>query len=314
MRQTTRPGAFLVIEEPGAISRDNGWLAEGENLQAGTLLAENDDGDLVAWESGACAGILFAGTDARSARQQVAIISRLAVVNFELLDYGTAEESDARDALQAIRIEVLADHPIPSAATGGGGGGGADIIVDFANGVYSVNGASVPLSDVIGEDPNWGTFSAGQITAGSGIGNGVTPSALGSFLSAILAQCTCVVSATFALPVDGSSRIILEAYEPSYSAFDTRAEINAISDFISGAFVNLAAAPAAGSHKLAFTILDGSWSGSMDGGTVGTCAIAESLSLATGLGIEVDGVGNFLTKIEVYTTPKLNSDLPALSA
>jgi hypothetical protein len=121
MRQTTRPGAFLIAEEPGAISRDNGWLAEGENRQAGTLLAENDDGDLVAWESGACAGILFAGTDARLARQQVAIISRLAVVNFELLAYGAAEEADARDALAAIRIEVLADHPI--AATGGGGGG-----------------------------------------------------------------------------------------------------------------------------------------------------------------------------------------------
>ena len=121
-RQTRASSSFIVTEEPGAISRDARWLAEGQNLEAGALLAENDDGDLVAWESGACAGILLTGTDARGARVRVTTMARMATVNFEMLTF-PGEEGDARTALEAIRLTVLSDHLITSP---GGGGGGSD--------------------------------------------------------------------------------------------------------------------------------------------------------------------------------------------
>jgi|GEM_PF-6388859 len=149
-RQTTRPGAFLISEEPGAISRDAAWLAEGENLPAGTLLAIGEDDDLVEWESGDCAGILFSGADARLARQRVTLVKRLATVNLELLAFGEAEEADVRDALAALRIVVLADHSISP----GGGGGGEGYVAKAVH----FDGATILTNDALVSTDN-GDFS-----------------------------------------------------------------------------------------------------------------------------------------------------------
>jgi hypothetical protein len=81
-------GGFLISEADGHLSRDNGILVAGQNLQAGTVLGkittggkwafyDNDAGD----GTQAAAGILYASVDATSADQPCVVITRDAEVN-----------------------------------------------------------------------------------------------------------------------------------------------------------------------------------------------------------------------------------------
>lgn len=112
-RDRVHVGGFIISEE-GSVSRDSGYLAEGENLDAGTLLEENDDGDLVAWTAGdnPVVGILFASTNATVGRTQVATVARIAVVSLDGLSYPEGLAATTRDALANLRIVVLSDDDI----------------------------------------------------------------------------------------------------------------------------------------------------------------------------------------------------------
>lgn len=121
-RDRVHAGGFIISED-GPVSRDSGYLAAGENLEAGTLLEENDDGDLIAWTAGdnPIAGLLYASTDARAARKAVATVARAAVVSLDGLTYPEGLAGTSRDALAELGIIVSSDDLIVD--TGGGGGG-----------------------------------------------------------------------------------------------------------------------------------------------------------------------------------------------
>lgn len=190
-----RAGGFIISEE-GSLSRDGGYLAEGENLDAGTLLEENDDGDLIAWTAGdnSVVGILFDGADARTGRVQVALVARFAVVSLDSLTYPEGMAATARDALAAIRIIVLADHAL--ADTGRGGGEpvwlpeGAVVFSDFAADHHYAGGEEVTLIDLWEENLDWSVWNPALIVPGEGIAadpNDAAPTMKRTYSAPILA-------------------------------------------------------------------------------------------------------------------------------
>lgn len=87
---------FILSEASGQRSRDNGTLAMGQNLKAGTPLMDDGTGKLVAFQANTntagaletdAAGILIAPCDATDADTAVAYIARDAEVNGNLLEY-----------------------------------------------------------------------------------------------------------------------------------------------------------------------------------------------------------------------------------
>lgn len=95
---------FLLSEANGNRSRDNAVLAEGNNLEAGTVL-QADGEKVTAFAGGSAVGILGAGTDATEADTPCAIIARDAEVNeLELVFAGASPLPDADD----VRADLAA--------------------------------------------------------------------------------------------------------------------------------------------------------------------------------------------------------------
>ena len=101
--------SFILSEASGSRSREEGTLAMGQDLAAGTVL-KSVGGELTAYETASDAevavGILLAATDATDAAKKVTYIARDAEVNLKLLTYpaGTDEELETIEALAAIGI------------------------------------------------------------------------------------------------------------------------------------------------------------------------------------------------------------------
>jgi hypothetical protein len=111
---------FILSEANGNRSRENGTLASGQNLIAGTVLMDNGDGKLRALSAaqtvagqldGDVKGVLIEATDASGGDTQVAYIARDAEVNGNLITLltettGGAETAAATAGLLALGIIV----------------------------------------------------------------------------------------------------------------------------------------------------------------------------------------------------------------
>lgn len=107
---------FILSEANGHRSRENGTLASGENLAAGTVLMDNGAGKLVEFDGATntagdlvteAAGILLAATDASSADTEVAYIARDAEVNLKLLTYPAESTAGGEEANTIASLKLL---------------------------------------------------------------------------------------------------------------------------------------------------------------------------------------------------------------
>lgn len=106
--QGKRPQEFILSEAPGQRSRENGVLAEGENLAAGTVLMASG-ANLVAYDAAGestAVGILMYNVNATDAAQAVSYLARDAEVNQKLLVY---PEESSEGGEEAATIASLAD-------------------------------------------------------------------------------------------------------------------------------------------------------------------------------------------------------------
>lgn len=106
---------FIISEASGNRSRQNGTLASGQNLTAGTVLQINSDNKLVAWDgtrdSGAgldpqAEGILLADSDASGGDLAVAYIDGEAEVNINLITYPSTDRAEVIASLLLKDIKV----------------------------------------------------------------------------------------------------------------------------------------------------------------------------------------------------------------
>lgn len=150
----TLHGGEFIIAELGALSRDQAMVASGLQLAAGTVVAFDDDDELVAYTgSGSCAGILLYPVDAREGAEDAVYIARRAKVRFEALTVPEGLAATTAAALEALTIVISSDSvPVD---TGGGGGAwlpsGATTFLDFMGGHYYAGGAEVAASDIIAD-------------------------------------------------------------------------------------------------------------------------------------------------------------------
>jgi hypothetical protein len=106
--ETNHDAEFIVSEANGNLSRDNGELASGQNLAAGTVVAYDGGSRFIAYTGSEftdgtedeAQGILINATDATSGHKLVAILRRQAEVNINLLTFPAAK--------QAVMIQSLA--------------------------------------------------------------------------------------------------------------------------------------------------------------------------------------------------------------
>lgn len=104
---------FILSEANGNRSRENGTLASGQNLTAGTVLQFNSDNKLVVFDgtrdSGAgldpqAEGVLLADGDASTGDLVVAYIARDAEVNINLLTYPSTDRAETIASLKVKGI------------------------------------------------------------------------------------------------------------------------------------------------------------------------------------------------------------------
>lgn len=108
-------GEFILSVANGNLSFDNGTLASGEDLEAGTVLATVDDEfvQIIPGDSGPAAdatAILLSKTDASAAAQACAVIARDAEVIADALVWpdgiSAQDKADAIAQLAALHIIV----------------------------------------------------------------------------------------------------------------------------------------------------------------------------------------------------------------
>ncbi|MEJ6845097.1 head decoration protein [Sinorhizobium fredii] len=107
---------FILSEANGHRSRENGTLASGENLPAGTVLQDNGAGKLIAFDGDTntagslvteAAGILLAATDATDGDVEVAYVARDAEVNLKLLTYPAESTAGGEEADTIASLKLL---------------------------------------------------------------------------------------------------------------------------------------------------------------------------------------------------------------
>lgn len=106
------PGCrFILSEANGNRSRQNGTLASGQNLAAGTVVMDNGAGKLTAYlggdESGGAqtpAGILLYDSDASTGDLSVSYLARDAEVNHTLLTYPAGKSANTIEGLGFLGI------------------------------------------------------------------------------------------------------------------------------------------------------------------------------------------------------------------
>lgn len=109
-------GEFILSEANGLRSRENGTLASGQDLVAGTVLELNVSNELIAFtadtDSGEdieveAAGILLAATDATGGAVEVAYIARDAEVNLKLLTYPNDNDQEAKTVASLALLGII---------------------------------------------------------------------------------------------------------------------------------------------------------------------------------------------------------------
>jgi hypothetical protein len=110
--ETYHDAAFILSEAAGSRSRDNGTVASGNDLVAGTVLMNDAGSRLQAYTGdeftdGAedqVVGILINDTDATAGHVAAAYIARDAEVNLNILTYPAASEAKVIAQLKVLGI------------------------------------------------------------------------------------------------------------------------------------------------------------------------------------------------------------------
>ena len=114
--EAAHTGEFILSEANGNRSRENGTLASGQDLAAGTVVQDNGSGKLIACDGTlntagdlvtAVAGILLAAGDATGGDLAVAYIARDAEVNDNLLTYPTESTAGGEKAATQASLATL---------------------------------------------------------------------------------------------------------------------------------------------------------------------------------------------------------------
>ncbi len=104
---------FILSEANGSLSRDNGVLAAGNNLPAGAVLGQLENGQFTAFDPDAETGaetavaLLIATTDATHAPAPIAVVRRLAEVVGHRLHWGAAAPEDVTAGLTSLATSFL---------------------------------------------------------------------------------------------------------------------------------------------------------------------------------------------------------------
>ena len=189
----------------------------------------------------------------------------------------------------------------------GGGGGGGDlalpVVLDFKNGTYAANGASVTLDALLVEDTNFGNWDPANISAGVGlVGNSTASPEATTALSALV-----VSGATYIVEFDITSGlpaevIGLQLFDAGYNDFEEGAVgVGSHACKLYGADTtsnNWNAGLALGAHKVALTVGPTHLAGSVDGGSVGTLDPAAPGNAPTLMGLSVNA-GVTVTKLTI---------------
>ena len=110
--ETAHDGEFILSEASGSRSRDNGEVASGQDLAAGTVVQYDGGSRLIAYtgdeftngeEDEAC-GVLIPAVDSTDGHVKAAFIARDAEVNLNLLTYPAAKEAVMIQSLKRIGI------------------------------------------------------------------------------------------------------------------------------------------------------------------------------------------------------------------
>jgi hypothetical protein len=112
LTETGRDAEFIMSEANFHRSRDNGYVASGNNLAAGTVVQLDGGTRYIAYtgdeftngEEDEAIGILINATNATSGHVAAAIIARDAEVNLNLLTYPAAKEAVMIASLKRLGI------------------------------------------------------------------------------------------------------------------------------------------------------------------------------------------------------------------
>lgn len=105
-------GEFIIDEAEGTRSRDNGSVASGQTLVAGTVVQFDGGSRLIAYtgdeftngEEDEAQGILIPAVDSTGGHVAAAFISRSAEVNINLLTYPAAKQAVMIQSLKRLGI------------------------------------------------------------------------------------------------------------------------------------------------------------------------------------------------------------------
>lgn len=104
---SARTAEFILTEDDGSLSRDNGTVASGQNLAAGTVLMDNGSGKLIAHDgtlnsdgtvATAVAGILIYAVDASAADTACSYVDYACEVKDAFLVYPTESTAGGEKA------------------------------------------------------------------------------------------------------------------------------------------------------------------------------------------------------------------------
>ena len=110
--EVAHTGEFIITEANGSRSRDNGEVANGSNLAAGTVVSYDGGSRLVAYtgdeftngEEDEAQGILIPAVNATAGHVKAAFIARDAEVNLNLLTYPAAKQAVMIQSLKRLGI------------------------------------------------------------------------------------------------------------------------------------------------------------------------------------------------------------------
>jgi hypothetical protein len=197
-------------------------------------------------------------------------------------------------------------------------GGTTDtIMIDFQNGVYTVNGGAVALTDLTAQDsPNWNSYNPADVVPGSGYPSlGAGPILIGAAREAVLAGATVVWDF-----VCDNDLMKVEIFEDSFTnnyqwVITNTTTLSRLRYVDADNFYDSPVTVGDGHHKLAFTQLYATMAMSVDGNTVEVLSSAAATPAPGIVGLYLDGgsAASFVRSIHIMP-PQDDADLPALSS
>lgn len=198
------------------------------------------------------------------------------------------------------------------------GGTTSEILIDFANGSYIVDGQPVEIETLTAEDVvNWNTYDSADVVPGSGYpsieGSGSGPVLAGAALQAVLDGATVVMD--FDIVDD---QVWFEIFDDTFTS-DYKWQFASIGGTHTLTYIDATefeVSPVAinnGHHKIAFTQLYGSMAQAIDGNVVEVVDSADAIPAPTIVGLYLDGGGASFIRSITIMPPQDNAELVGLS-